>query len=196
MSSLFAVSAGAVAARRVLVKRPWIYWLVVAVAAAGAGASMLERSDRIDAQRAEWGNTRSVWIATADHAPGDPLSVERRDVPRAVVADGAADTVDGLAARQYIATGEIVHTTDIVALAGPQALTPTGWLAVPVRESPASGASIGDRVRVVGDGVVVSAEAVVVGHHDGSSLIAVPTDEAPSVAALATHDGVTLLLIP
>jgi hypothetical protein len=36
----------------------------------------------------------------------------------------------------------------------------------------------------------------VVGHHDGSTLVAVPADEAASVAALAMRDGVTLLLIP
>ncbi len=194
MSSPVAPSAAAVALRRLLVKRPWIYWLIVAVAAAGAGGSMLERSDRIDAQRAAWGATQSVWVATSDHVPGDPLSAERRDVPRAVVPDGAVDDIDGLVARQHLAAGEIVHSSDVVALTGPLALTPPGWLAVPVNESPVSGAVIGDRVRVVGDGVVLSAAAVVVGHHDGSSLIAVPTDEAPAVAAMAT--GVTLLLIP
>jgi hypothetical protein len=196
MSSLFAVSAGAVAVRRVLVKHPWIYWLVVAVAAAGAGAAMLERVDRVDAERAAWGETRSVWVAGIDHEPGDPLTVERRELPRAVVADGAADAVAGLAARQYVAAGEIVHDSDIVALTGPQALAPAGWLVVPVNESPASGATSGDRARVVGDGVVLSADALVVGHHDGSTLVAVPADEAASVAALAMRDGVTLLLIP
>ena len=194
MSSPVAPSAAAVALRRLLVKRPWIYWLTVAVAAAGAGGSVLERSDRIDAQRAAWGATQGVWVATSDHGPGDPLSAERRDVPSAVVPDGAVNDVDGLSARQHLAAGEIVHSSDVVALTGPQALTPTGWLVVPVNESPVSGAVIGDRVRVVGDGVVLSAAAVVVGHHDGSTLIAVPTDEAPAVAALAT--GVTLLLIP
>lgn len=196
MSSLFTVSTGAVAARRLLVKRPWIYWLIVAMAAAGAGTSMLERSERVDAERVAWGETRNVWVAVVDHAPGDLLTVERRAVPRAVVADGAADTVAGLAARQHVGEGEIVHDSDIAAPTGPQALTPPGWLIVPVIESPASGAAIGDRASVVGDGVVVSPEAIVVGHHDGSSLVAVPSDEATSVAALPAHDGVTLLLIP
>lgn len=194
MSSPVAPSAAAVALRRLLVRRPWIYWLIVAVAAAGAGGSMLERSDRIDAQRAAWGETQSVWVATSDHGPGDPLSAERRDVPKAVVPDGALVDDAGLAARQHVAAGEILHINDVVALTGPQALTPTGWLAVPVNESPVSGAAIGDRVRVVGDGVVLSAAAIVVGHHEGSSLIAVPTDDAPAVAAMAA--GVTLLLIP
>ena len=194
MSSLFPRTS--VAVRRVLVQRPWIHWLVVAVAAAGAGGSMLERADRVDAARSAWGETRRVWVAVADHAPGDPIVVERRDVPRAVVPAGAADAVDGLTARQHLATGEIVHTADVVALDGPRSLTPAGWLAVPVNESPPSGASLGDRVRVVADGVVLSADAIVVGHHDGAALIAVPTDDAPPIAALGTREGVTLLLIP
>lgn len=196
MSSHFSVSAGAVAVRRLLVKRPWIHWLIVAAAAFGAGASMLERSERVDARRAAWGETRHVWVASVDHEPGDPLVAARRVVPRAVVADGAAETVAGLAARQHVSDGEIVHVSDVVALTGPQALTPAGWLVVPVIESPASGASLGDRVRVVGEGVVLSAEALVVGRHDGSSLVAIPADEAASVAALAGQGGVTLLMIP
>lgn len=196
MSSLFPRTPIAVAARRMLVKRPWIHWLVVAVAAAGAGGSMLERADRVDAARNAWGETGRVWVAVADHAPGDPLAVERREVPLAMIPEGAVETVDGLTARQRVAAGEIVHTADVVALSGPQSLTPVGWLAVPVNESPPSGAALGDRVRVVADGVVLSADAIVVGHHDGASLIAVPSDDAPPIAALGTGEGVTLLLIP
>ncbi|MDW3213957.1 MAG: hypothetical protein R8G01_08190 [Ilumatobacteraceae bacterium] len=196
MSSPAVVSAAAVTLRRLLVKHPWIYWAVVGLAALGAGASMLERSDRVDDRRAAWGETRSVWVATADLAPGDPVSAERRDLPRAMVPDGATSDVDGLTARQHVAVGEIVHTVDVVAPSGPQALTPRGWVAVPVNESPVSGAAVGDRVRVAGDGVVLSTDAIVVGHHDGSSLVAVPTDEAAAIAALADHVGVTLLLVP
>lgn len=199
MSSPSALSSGAVALRRVLVKRPWIYWLVVAIAAIGAGASTLARADRVDAERAAWGVTRTVWVTGVDHLPGDPLTAHRVELPEALVPDGAVDatdTIDDLAARQFVAAGRVVHTTDVVAGVGPQSLTPIGWLAVPVNESPVSGAALGDRVRVVGDGVVLSAEAVVVGHHDGSSLVAVPSAEAPAIAALAAQQGVTLLLIP
>jgi SAF domain len=199
MSSPFAWSSGAVAVRRLLVKRPWIYWLAVTALATGAGASMLSRADRVDAERAAWGDTRSVWVATADVAPGEPLAVERRQVPRAMVSDAALESIDsvaGLSARQHLAVGEIVHTTDVVAPNGPQSLTPAGWLAVPVTESPGSGAEIGDRVRVVGDGIVLGDEAIVVGHHDGATLVAVPADAAPPIATLAAHQGVTLLLIP
>ncbi len=190
------VAGAAVSLRRILVKRPWIHWALVAIAAAGAAGSMLERTDRVDAARDAWGETRRVWVATAAHAPGDALVVEGRDVPAALVADGALEHVDGLVARQHIAPGEIVDRVDVAAPDGPQAITPPGWLAVPVTESPASGASIGDRVLVVTDGVVVSADAVVVGHHGEATLVAVPSGEGHVVAAGAADRGVTLLLVP
>lgn len=189
------VASAAVSVRRLLVRRPWIYWSVAALAALGAAADLHVRADRIDAERATWGATRQVWVATADHAPGDPLAVARREMPVAVLAVSAATSdrdVAGLVARQEIAAGEVVHLVDLVAPGGPTAMVPTGWRAVPVVESPPSGARPGDRVEVVGDGFVMSSEAIVVGHHDQSTLVAVPADTAPALSV----DTVTLLLRP
>ena len=53
------IASSAVTVRRVLVKRPWIYWSVAVIAALGASASLLGRSDGIDAARASWGETAS-----------------------------------------------------------------------------------------------------------------------------------------
>ena len=75
-------------------------------------------------------------------------------------------------------------------------MIPAGWLAVPIRESPASGARLGDRVHVVSDGFVISADGLVVGVHDDATLVAVPSDEAPSIPASADAGGLTLLLVP
>lgn len=195
------VSNAAVTIRRILVRRPWIYWLLVALAALGAAASMLERSDRVDAARDSWGRTRTVWVATVDHAPGDELAVERREIPAAAVGGDPVDAVDGdaidgLVARQHVGDGEIVNRSDVVALGGPQALAPADWLVVPILESPPSGASVGDRARAVADGVVISDEALVVGHHADATLIAVPAEVAPLVPAAADSGRLTLLLVP
>lgn len=190
------IATATVTVRRVLVKRPWIYWSIAALAAVAASASLLARSDRIDAARASWGETRRVWIAATDHAPGDPLTVTARDVPVAMVADAAASDPEGRSARQHIVAGEIVHDVDLVAPDGPQARTPPGWLAVPISESPASGARIGDRVHVVSDGVVVSADGLVVGVHDDVTLVAVPSEAAPTIPAAADAGSLTLLLVP
>lgn len=190
------VASAVVHARRTLVQRPWIYWLIVTLAAFGAAASMFERSARVDAARASWGATRTVLVATSPHAPGDPLEAETREVPGAVVADGAIDRGDGLVARQHIGAGEIIHDIDVVAVGGPQAMIPAGWLAVPIAESPPSGAALGDRVQVVSDGFAISLDGGVVGEHDGVTLVAVPAGEAPLIALAADSGNLTLLLKP
>lgn len=190
------IASAAVTVRRILVKRPWIYWSLATVAALGTSASLLGRTDSIDAARDSWGETRIVWVATSDHAPGEPLSATRREAPIAMVADSASIDVAGLVARQHIAAGETIHDVDVLADTGPQAMTPPGWLAVPISESPASGARLGDRVQVVSDGFVITAEGLVVGRHDDVTLVAVPSDVAPTIPAAADAGGLTLLLVP
>jgi len=190
------VASAAVTARRILVKRPWIYWSLVGVAALGASASLLSRSDGIDAARASWGETRGVWVAAVDHAPGDPIDATRRDQPVAMLAESAATDIAGRVARQRIAAGEVVDAVDVVAPNRPQAMIPPGWLAVPIREAPPSGALLGDRVHVVSDGFVVSGDALVVGVHDDTTLVAVPADSAPALPAAAEAGALTLLLVP
>jgi len=201
------VSTAAVSVRRALVKRPWIYWLLVALASLGAAASMLDRVDRVDAARASWGRTRDVWVAVADHRPGDPITAERRAVPAAIVEGDVVDAgsdpehdsdidVAVAVARQHVDAGQIVYRSDVVARNGPQAMTPPGWLVVPILESPPSGAAVGDRARAVSDGVSISDDALVVGHHDDVTLLAVPAAVAPLLPAASDAGRVTLLLLP
>ncbi|MEJ7799223.1 MAG: hypothetical protein WKF60_01810 [Ilumatobacter sp.] len=178
-----------VAVRRLLAKRPWLYWLVVGAAALGVAASMLERSDRIDDARDAWGETTTVWVATRSLAPGDPVLAEAREVPVAVAPPQHVVSVDGLTMRQHVGPGEIIAERDVAAGTGPQAITPPGWLAVAIVESPASGAA-------VGDGVVISTDALVVGLHDDVTVLAVPANEAALVPAAAAAGTATLLLVP
>lgn len=188
-----------VAVRRLLVRRPWIHWLVVGVATVAAMATTLARVDRIDAARAEWGATRTVWVASKAAAPGEQIQVVATDVPAAVVppsalaADGSAELV----ARQHVSPGEIVTEVDVGRDGGGAlALVPDGWLAVPVLESPASGAAVGTRVHVVSDGVVLADEAVVVGYHDDVTLVAVPASEAPMLPVATDGGSLALLMSP
>lgn len=192
-------ASAAVAVRRILVKRPWIYWSIVAFAALGAAATMLDRVDRVDAERESWGAAQTVLVATADHEPGERLTVETRQVARAILPAGAVTElaeIDGAVARQRIGAGEIINAVDLATGDGPQAMTPPDWLAVPVVESPRSAAGLGDRVLVASDGFVISTDAIVVGGHDDVTLVAVPADEAPGVAAADGVGAVTLLLRP
>lgn len=198
MFQRFRISAGGarVAIRRILVTRPWIYWSLVAIAMLGAAAHLYERTEQIEAERWAWGDVATVHVATRPLAAGDPLVTEPLEVPVAVAVDTAIVDPTGLIARQDIARGEVIVDVDVVAESGPYAMTPTGWLVVPIVESPSSGGVIGDRVRVVGDGLVMASGALVVGHHDDVTLVAVPEAEAAAIAAAGRAAGLTLLLEP
>lgn len=184
----------AVTMRRLLVRRPWIHWMFVAIAALGAAASVSERTARIDAERRAWGDETTVFVATRRLAPGDRIDAEPRRVPVAMAAPDAIDDPAGLTMRQHVTAGEVIHNADVAAGDGPQALTPPGWLAVPIVESAPSGANVGDRVHVASDGVVLTGAGIVVGRHDDVTMLAVPADRAPAVAAAQGH--LTLLLVP
>jgi hypothetical protein len=190
-----------VALRRLLARRPWIHWLVVLAAALATGAALRERVAGIDDARRAWGDARAVLVARHDTPPGEALEVDVREVPAAIVPQGALDrgtSAERLIARQDVSAGEIVTARDVgrAGQAGPASLLPDGWAAVPIMESPAVGAAIGARVQVVGDGVVLAPNAIVVGYHDDVTLVAVPADAAPMVAAGAQAGGVTVLLVP
>jgi hypothetical protein len=185
-----------VRARRLVARHPWVYWLAIAAVAVALAASVLARIDQVAAARDSWGDTRLVWVTTDAMEPGEPIVAERREVPEAVVPDGAVGDVTGRLTRQRIGSGRIVTETDVVVDAGPRSLVPEGWLAVPIVESPRSGASIGDRVRLASDGFVISSDALVVAVIDDVTLVAVPADEAPTVAAAGAASGLTVLLRP
>jgi hypothetical protein len=189
-SPIVAVSRVTVAWRRLVARRPWLYWIVIAAAALAAASQVSTRLDDVDDARAAWGTTRTVLVAAEPAAPGEALIVTAVEVPLAVVpaAALAAHDTSSLVARQAIGVGEIVTEPDVTG-GGPLALVPPGWLAVPVIESPPSGASAGDLVRLVSEGVVLAPDAVVAGHHDDVSLIAVPADVAaviPTASAAGT----------
>jgi hypothetical protein len=194
------LSSSAVSARRLLVRRPWIQWLLIVFVAVLVASSVQARLDAVDTARDSWGTTVTVLVATEYIEVGQPVRLETRDLPIALVPDAAIDPTTGVGdaavARQRIAAGEIVTDHDVVDHSGPQALTPAGWLAVPVVESPPSGADLGDRVRVASDGLVVSADALVVGRFDNVTMLAVPEAEAPLLPAAAGAGSLTLLLEP
>lgn len=187
------------AVRRLLVRRPWIHWSLVVACSLATAATLLERVDRIDAARDRWGTTRQVLVASRDLAPGEPLAVTAHLLPDELVPESALDDSHTESiARQHIAVGEIVTTADVGRrdLAGPLALVPDGWVAVPIVESPASGAAIGDQVQLAGDGMVIAPEAMIVGYHDDVTLVAVPAEVAPIVPVAAESGGLAVLLVP
>jgi hypothetical protein len=186
--------------RRVLARRPWIYWTVVAAVAAGGATATASVVRGVDDERARWGDTGTVLVVTRDVVAGEAMTgvIAERRYPTAMIPPGAVTTLEpGAAARHRLATGEIVVDVDVAATTAPHSLIPHGWLGVAVVETVASGATVGDRVVVASDGVRFAADALVVGRGDGVTIVAVPDDEAPNVAAASSSTGgVALLLRP
>lgn len=149
--------------------------------------------------REAWGDTVPVLVARRPLAPGDPLAGNVDEVrwPAALVPSGrAAGVPAGAVARRRVSAGFPLAGADVAARPAPLGLVPDGWLAAPLVESPRSGADVGDRVRVVADGVAVAPEALVVGFVGDATLVATPADAAPLVALADASGQVTLLRVP
>jgi hypothetical protein len=182
--------------RRALARRPWIRWLVVAGCAAAAAVGTMRLDASVTAERDSWGRTRSVVVATRTVRPGEPLAgatTDRRLPVAALPAEAVDEVVGSAVARRRLSTGEVVTTHDVASDRGPLAFTPPGHVAVPVVESVASGAELGDAVVITADGVIL-ASGTLAGSDDGVTVVAVPADDGPAVAASA--NGVVLLRIP
>jgi hypothetical protein len=186
--------------RRVLARRPWIYWTIVAGVAAGGATATASVFRGVDDERARWGDTETVLVATRDVEAGESLTrlIAERRYPVAMIPTGAVASLEvGAAARHRLAAGEIVVDVDVAATTAPRSLIPSGWLGVAVIETVDSGTIVGDRVVVASEGVRLAADALVVGRGDGVTIVAVPADAAPNVAAASSSTGgVSLLLRP
>jgi hypothetical protein len=186
--------------RRVLARRPWIYWTIVAAVAAGGATATMSVVRIVDVERARWGDTGTVLVASRDVEAGEPLDglVAEHSYPKAMIPPGAVVSIErGMAARHRLAAGEIVVDVDVASTTAPRSLIPPGWLGVAVVETVASGATVGDRVVVASEGIRLATDALIVGRGDGVTIVAVPDDEGPNVAAATTSTGgVALLLRP
>ena len=177
-----------------LARRPWIYWLVVAALAGLVGIGVSRAVGRVDAARRAWGEQRSVWVATADVEPNEPIVAEPKVVPRAVVPERAViDDPGPSVARQRIAAGAIITSFDVTQ-PGPAGLVPDGWVAIAV-PTPASHFVAGDHVTVfaadqlLGDGLVVD-------HGESDVMVAVPASAAGDLAAAVLAGSVVIALRP
>ena len=72
-------------ARLVLARRPWLYWLVVAVLAATIALVVQGRVVDLDEARRSWGDTRRVLVAAGPLEPGEPIVAMTLDLPRALL---------------------------------------------------------------------------------------------------------------
>lgn len=180
-------------ARLMVARHPWIYWLGVAVVASLVSLGAARALGDVDAARRSWGEQQSVWMTTGAIGPGEAITAERRDVPRAVVPPDAVTDDPAAVARQRIGAGEIVTTADVAA-AGSAGLVPAGWVAFAVSAS-VDHFAIGDHLGVYAGDQFVAA-GVVVDEGESELMVAIPADAAPAMAAALLADAVALALSP
>ncbi|CAB4867647.1 unannotated protein [freshwater metagenome] len=176
--------------RMLLARRPWLYWLLVALM--GLGVATQVHASVAAAQRARdhWGSTVTVLIADRRIAAGDPLiaAVTHHQLPTAMVpASAVAELPHDATARQVIAQGEVVVGNDIVADSGPAAVLPPRWLAVAIDDQNTAMFAVGDHVSVLAGGRTISAEAMVVALLEHGVAVGVPAESAPAVADAASQ---------
>jgi hypothetical protein len=187
----------AASARLVLARRPWIYWVVVALLAAGAAAVAHGEMSSIAAERDRWGTTRSVLVASGLLEPGDPLTAELVELPTAAIALGALteQPVDAVA-RQRVAPGEVITDLDVASGPGPAALAESGTVVVALSDPLARNVRVNLPVQVVADGLVLADSARVADIVDDVIFVAVARHDGPAVAAAAQQGIATLIYLP
>lgn len=181
--------------RLVLARRPWLYWSCVAVCAAVVWFAVAAAQARVVAARDAWGVTRTVWVASAKVAVGEPLRASAQEYPVAVVPAGALTSLpsDAVAVRS-IGAGEVLVADD---LAG-ESLTPAGWVVFAVPADSAPALALLDRVAVFGsgqrwcDGVVVAVRTIDIATVAVAAEVAVPSECAADVSAQLALGAVTL----
>jgi hypothetical protein len=175
----------------------WIYWIVVVALAGAVGLMVHAELRKVDAARAAWGETASVLVADDDRVAGDPPSVERRDLPEALVPRAALRSLPaGATLRQRVTTGEILTSTDITAAPGPVGGATTELVVVGIMDPLARGAVVGSRVRVSSEGIVLAESGEVVSLADEIVFVAVDSADAPMVAAAAQTGLASILFVP
>lgn len=175
----------------------WIYWLTIGVVAVGVGLLVKERLDALDAQRSSWGDTRSVLVADGDLRPDGPIEVNSISLPVAAVPPSAVSELPrGARLHQRVASGEVIVAADLVGGNGPARHADPGTVVVGIVDTPGASLSIGLRVQVSSEGVVLADDGTIVGLEGEVIFVAVAERDGPAVAS-AAHSGLaSLLFVP
>jgi hypothetical protein len=184
-------------ARLVLARRPWIYWVVVAVLATLAATAMRNEMASIASERDRWGSTRAVLVAAHQLEPGDPIVADLVLLPLAALPTTAlGEFPEGGTVRQRVAAGEVLTELDVTTSDGPAALADPGTVVVALSDPLARHVIVGLDVQVTADGLVVADEARVTGIVDDVIFVAVSERDGPTVAAAAQQGIASLLYVP
>jgi len=156
---------------------------------------------RMQSATASLGLTTSVLIASSNIEPGDIITTQLfilRTLPRSAVTPTALhDLQTGLVAQQSISIGELLTTTNTGTSATQQLQLPTGFRSVAIVPPAAlPPMQVGDHVDIIANGVVLAADALVLGLIEDTIgvIVAVQADLSAAVASAAAIGDATLVV--
>lgn len=183
---------------------------VIALCAGVAAVVFFVNIIQLQSQKHRLAANFTVFVATTDIAPGDPVTtavVRPLLVPASLVAVTVIIDLPNTAyAQQNIGVGELITSINVADKSSNISIVPAGWRTVAITSPTAlPPMSAGDHVDVIANGVVLVANAVVVSTAGELSppdsvvfithvVIGVPADSAPSVATAAALGDATLVV--
>ena len=189
--------------RLALARRPWLYWVFVALCALMAWAGVRGAVAAAQRRQERWGESRAVMVVATATPRGQPIRASPRQYPAAMVPATAVRSLPhGAVATHDLAAGEVLVTGD---LAGDGAgngsgtgTLPTGWVVFGITSGEWPTLVAGDEVAVFADGtrwcdgiVLYTGTADNVGSVE-SVDVGVPAACAPSVSAQVATGSVVL----
>ena len=156
---------------------------------------------RMQSATTSLGLTTTVLIATSNIEPGDIITTQLfslRMLPRSAVAPTALhDLRTGLVAQQSISIGELLTTTNTGTSTTKQLQLPAGFRSVAIVPPAAlPPMQVGDHVDIIANGVVLAADALVLGLIEDTIgvIVAVQADLSAVVASAAAIGDATLVV--
>jgi hypothetical protein len=187
------MSAVAARLRAWSARHPRVYWAAVVVALIWSVGTWSSVNDDARNRRDSWGESVDVWVATSDHAIGQPLRAEHVLVPRAVVpADSVGTSPVGRPTLRVLRRGEIVLDVDVEPTAVAEAIA-QGDVALTVRPEPPGPFAVGDAIVVLSPPEeAIDGRVIAVG--DEGITISIPLDLA-AVVSRAITDGTVVVAL-
>ena len=156
---------------------------------------------RMQSATASLGLTTPVLISSSNIEPGDIITSQLfslRTLPRSAVSPTALhDLQTGLVAQQSISIGELLTTTNTGTSATQQLQLPAGFRSVAIVPPAAlPPMQVGDHVDIIANGVVLAADALVLGLIEDTIgvIVAVQADLSAAVASAAAIGDATLVV--
>lgn len=177
-----------------MARHPRVYWSGVIALAALVAWHVQARAQHLDDAVRAWGDTVTVWVASADLAPGDPVAARAVDYPVALASPGRLDRDPaGLVAVQHLGVGEVITSVD-VGRNGLE-LLPSGWRGVAIAPGDSTPTlAPGTRVDVVAAGELLVGDAVVVAVEGEAVIVGVPAEAAAATADAVLHAEASLVI--